>query len=255
MLIVLAGCASVPITGRKQFVLTSASELNVQSEQSYRKLLAEETLSADPIKLGMLKKVGKDISIAAEDFLRQNGQENKVRDYVWEFNLIQDDNILNAFCLPGGKVAVYTGIMNLAEHENGLAVIVAHEVAHAIANHGGERMSQMILAQFGQKSLSEAMEESSQSTKEFLNLAYGLGTNLGIILPYSRLHENEADHIGLILMAKAGYDPHSAIDFWKKMQEKNGANAPEFLSTHPIAQSRIDNIKILLPEALTYYDK
>jgi predicted Zn-dependent protease len=236
-------------------MLTTASELNIHAEQSYRKLLAEETLSADEIKLRMLRKVGNLISIAAEDFLRQNGQANKVRDYAWEFNLIQDDNTLNAFCLPGGKVAVYTGIMNLAEHENGLAVIVAHEVAHAIANHGGERMSQMILAQFGQKTLSAAIEESSQATKEFLNLAYGLGANLGIILPYSRLHENEADHIGLILMAKAGYDPNSAIDFWKKMQQKNGNNALEFLSTHPIAQSRIDNIKMLLPEALAYYGK
>ncbi|MFH1062277.1 MAG: M48 family metallopeptidase [Candidatus Omnitrophota bacterium] len=255
MLILQSGCASVPITGRKQFVITAPSELNAQAELSYRKILAEANLSEDGIKLRMLRKIGKDIAIAAEDFLRQNGQANRIRDYAWEFNLIQEDNIINAFCLPGGKVAVYTGIMKLADDENALAVIVAHEIAHAIANHGGERMTQMILAQFGQKTLSAAMEESAQSTKEFLSLAYGLGTNLGIVLPYSRLHENEADHIGLILMAKAGYNPNSAIDFWKKMERQKGNNPPEFLSTHPVAQTRIDNIKMLLPEALEYYDK
>lgn len=254
MLVCQAGCASVPITGRKQLVMISVSELNIQAKQSYRDILSKSKIANNQQESAMLKEVGAAIAAAAEDFLRGNGQSDKIRNYSWEFNLIDADDTLNAFCLPGGKVAVYTGIMRLARDKDALAVVVAHEIAHALANHGAERMTQMLLAQFGQKTLESAAKESSQKTKEFLDLAYGLGTKLGIVLPYSRLHENEADHIGLILMAKAGYDPRAAVVFWEKMQQK-GNSAPEFLSTHPVAQTRINNIKALIPEALQYYGK
>ncbi|MBU1044716.1 MAG: M48 family metallopeptidase [Candidatus Omnitrophica bacterium] len=255
LLVFQLGCASVPITGRKQFVMIPAAELNVQAAESYRNILSQSVLSNDPKKLERVSRIGKKIALAAEDFLKQNGQAYKISEYKWEFNLVEEDDTLNAFCLPGGKVVVYTGIMKLADNDNALAVVIAHEIAHAIANHGAERMSQILLAQFGQKTLSAATKESSQSTKEFLDLAYGLGANLGIVLPYSRLHENEADHIGLILMAKAGYDPTAAIVFWEKMQKQSGNKTPEFLSTHPLAQTRIDNIKAILPKALEYYKK
>jgi predicted Zn-dependent protease len=251
----LAGCATIPITGRSQFVMVSDAELDFQAEQAYQKILAESVLSQNRAQVDRVRTIGLKIAKAAEDFLAENNRSGKIRNYAWQFNLIEDDDVINAFCLPGGKVAVYSGILRLADDDTELAVVMAHEIAHAIANHSGERMTQMLLAQFGKKTLSYAMQDSAQSTKEFLNLAYGLGTNLGIILPYSRMHENEADHIGLILMAKAGYNPRAAISFWQKMQKQAGPKAPEFLSTHPVAQTRIDNIQSLLPEALKYYDQ
>jgi predicted Zn-dependent protease len=179
--------------------------------------------------------------------------ESEINIYKWEFNLIQDDKTVNAWCMPGGKVGVYTGILPVTRDETGLAVVMGHEVAHAIAKHGNERMSQELLAQLGAVGLSVALSTEPGLTSDIYMAAYGVGTNVGILLPYSRVHESEADRIGLSLMARAGYDPRAAVPFWKRMSEKGGSRPPEFLSTHPAPDTRIKQIESLIPEAMQYY--
>ncbi|MBU4304949.1 MAG: M48 family metallopeptidase [Candidatus Omnitrophica bacterium] len=249
----LSGCATVPITGRKQISFIPSADLLALSIDNYRQLLAKSILSPDAKTVRQVRTVGGRIARAAEDFLRENGMARELGYYAWEFNLIKDDKTVNAFCMPGGKVAVYTGILIYTENENGLAVVIAHEVAHAIANHGAERMSQMLLAQFGTAALAEALKAKDEKTQQYLLLAFGIGTNVGIVLPYSRLHEKEADHIGLILMARAGYNPETAVAFWHRMNEHAEARPPEFLSTHPAPETRIQAIRAALPEAMRYY--
>lgn len=251
----LSGCAMVPITGRKQLVLISSVELNILSKANYRKVLEESKLSKDSKKVQMVKRIGDRISRSTEQFLTENGMSGMIGSFAWEFNLIEDKTS-NAFAMPGGKVAVYSGILKHTQNEDGLAVVIAHEIAHVIANHGGERMSQMMLAQFGHTMITQALEEKKQTTQQFLMLAYGVSMNLGVVLPYSRLHETEADRIGLILMSQAGYNPREAISFWRRMDAaRNGSQMPEFLSTHPAPEARIEDIRSLLPEALKYYKK
>ena len=179
--------------------------------------------------------------------------ESEIRNYQWEFNLLEDDKMVNAWCMPGGKVAVYTGILPLTRDDNGLAVVMGHEIAHAISKHGNERMSQGLLVQIGAGVLSEALSNNPGATSQIFMTAYGLGTSVGILLPYSRLHESEADRIGLILMAKAGYDPREAIPFWQRMNKKRGERSPEFLSTHPAPETRIRQIESEIPAAMRYY--
>jgi predicted Zn-dependent protease len=186
--------------------------------------------------------------------MREHGMEYELSQYGWEFELIEDDETANAFCMPGGKIVVYTGLLPVAETESGLAVVVAHEVAHALANHGGERMSQLLLAQLGGMALSSALEEKPKETHDLAMLAYGIGSNVAVLLPYSRKHESEADRIGLILMARAGYDPREAVSFWQRMASGGGAQPPEFLSTHPSHETRIADIRSYLPEAVDIYD-
>ena len=250
----ICGCATVPITGRRQMVFIPASELFSIGIDNYKQILSQSKISKDREKTEMVRSVGKRIAAAAEDFLIENNLADKIRYFEWEFNLIEDDKIVNAFCLPGGKIAVYTGILPYTEDEAGLAVVMAHEVAHALANHGGERMSQLLVAQFGANVLSQAISTEKEKTRQFLMLAYGVGMNLGVVLPYSRMHEKEADHIGLIVMARAGYDPRVAVRFWEKMNT-SGQRVPEFLSTHPAPETRIEEIRSELPEALSYYEK
>ncbi|MDD5746030.1 MAG: M48 family metallopeptidase, partial [Candidatus Omnitrophica bacterium] len=209
------GCTTVPITGRRQLDFIPSSELLSVGGDNYRQIVSEAKLSSDVRKVQTVKNVGDSIARAAEQFLRENKLGGRIKDYSWEFNLIDDDQTVNAFCLPGGKVAVYTGILKITRDESGLATVIAHEVAHAIANHGGERMSQMLLAQFGATTLSAALAAKKETTKQYTLLAYGAVANLGVVLPYSRIQEKEADHIGLILMARAGYDPHSAVEIWQ----------------------------------------
>ncbi|MFC1708805.1 M48 family metallopeptidase [Candidatus Omnitrophota bacterium] len=253
VIIFLTGCAVVPITGRKQFSLISSSQLMTLSNDNYRQILSESELSQDLLKLEMVKEVGNKVALATEKFLRENDLEKEVESYKWEFNLIEDDEIANAFCLPGGKIAVYTGILEVAQDKDGLATVIAHEVAHAIANHGGERISRMLLVNLGAVTLSEALSKNPDKTGNIWMMAYGLGANLGVVLPHSRLQELEADRIGLILMAKAGYDPRSAIPFWQRMNEKSKSRPLEFLSTHPAPAKRIEDIIKVLPEALEHY--
>jgi predicted Zn-dependent protease len=253
--IALAGCATVPVTGRSQLSFVSQVELTAMGAESYSQFIAESTLSEDPTATAMVRRVGGRVAGAAETFMRSHGLEAQLRYYDWEFNLIDDDETANAFCISGGKIAVYTGLLPIAETETGLAVVVAHEVAHALANHGGERMSQLLLAELGGIALSKAVEEEPRKTRELWMAAYGIGAQVGVLLPYSRQHESEADRIGLILMAQAGYDPRAAIPFWQRMAAEGGAGPPEFLSTHPNPETRIADIRGHLPEALQYYQE
>ncbi|MBN1255201.1 MAG: M48 family metallopeptidase [Deltaproteobacteria bacterium] len=253
--LVLAACATVPLTERKSLRLIPSSELLSLSDQEYTKVLKESKLSTDRGQVQMVTRVGSRIARAAEDFLKEAGAGEKVGNYRWEFNVIKDDKTANAWCMPGGKVAVYTGILPFTRTDTGLAVVLGHEVAHAIAEHGNERMSEALLAQLGGVALSVALNEQPEETQELFMLAYGVTANLAVLLPYSRLHENEADRIGLTLMAKAGYDPHEAVRFWEEMNEKGGSRPPAFLSTHPAPESRIEKIKTYIPEAMRYYKK
>jgi predicted Zn-dependent protease len=249
----LGGCATVPITGRSQLSLMPESELVALGAENYRELLATEKLSTDQAGTRMVVEVGQNIARSTEQFMRANGMANLVANYQWEFALIQDDSTANAFCMPGGKIGVYTGILPIARDATGLAVVVGHEVAHALANHGGERMSQLLLAQLGGMALSQAVRQKPEETRQLVMMAYGLGANLGVLLPYSRRHESEADRIGLILMAQAGYDPQAAVPFWQRMAAHGSGAPPEFLSTHPSHATRIDDLRKWLPEATGYY--
>ena len=251
----VAACASVPITGRRQLSLVPESTVNQMAAQQYSEFIASNKLSGDVAATAMVKRVGRKIQSGVEQYFAERGQSSRLRDYKWEFNLVED-SLVNAWCMPGGKVVVYTGLLPITRNENGLAVVMGHEIAHAIAQHGEERMSQGLLTQFGGIALSAALSEKPEQTQTLFMTAYGLGATLGVLLPYSRLHESEADRIGLIFMAMAGYDPNGAVEFWERMAaEKGGGAPPEFLSTHPSDQTRIDNIKSLIPEAMKYYKK
>ena len=249
----LSSCATVPVTGRRQLDLVPDSEILTMSYSEYTTVMKKSKLSTDQDKVNMVRRVGKRIATAAEEFLVAEGLGFEVKNYKWEFNLIQDDKVVNAWCMPGGKVAVYTGLLPVTRDETGLAVVLGHEVAHAIAKHGGERMSQGLLAELGGIGLALALSTQPAVTQSIFMQAYGVGTQVGVLLPYSRLHESEADHIGLILMAKAGYDPRAAVPLWERMNQMGGSRPPEFLSTHPAPESRIRNIQALLPDAMRYY--
>jgi predicted Zn-dependent protease len=249
----LNSCATVPLTERKSLHLVSDSELVALSIEQYDSTLKASKLSSDPQKVQMVRRVGARIAKATEDLLRERGLEAEIKNFKWEFNLIDDPKVVNAWCMPGGKVAVYTGILPIVKDETGLAVVMGHEIAHAIAKHGNERMSEGLLVQLGGVGLSVALGTQPGATHDLFMQAYGVTTGVGIMLPHSRLQESEADHIGLILMAKAGYDPREAIPFWKRMNEQGGSRPPEFLSTHPAPESRIQDIQALIPEAMRYY--
>jgi predicted Zn-dependent protease len=242
--VLFLACQTAPVSGRKRLILFPESEENSLGAQSYNDILDQSQLSTDRGAVNRIRTIGRNIAKVTE----------KSEEYNWEFNLIQDDEVVNAFCLPGGKVAVYTGILNLASSDAELATVMAHEIAHAIARHGGERMTQLLLVELGGMALQEALKNESKRTFELAQIAYGAGATLFYVLPYSRTHEYEADHLGLIYMATAGYDPHAAVDFWTKMNEKyGGQEPPEFLSTHPNSENRIKNLEKLLPEAMKFY--
>jgi len=252
-LLFLVGCSSVPITGRKQLSFIPEGQLMTLSDQNYKEVLTKAKLSADAASSAKVVSVGKRIAAAAESFMKENGMEKQLAGYRWEFNLIDDRKTVNAFCMPGGKIVVYTGILPVVKDENGLATVMSHEVAHALANHGGERMSQQLLLQYGGVGLSELMKSKPEKAKQIFAQVYGAGAQYGVLLPFGRGQETEADHIGLILMARAGYDPRHAIPFWQRMSALGGSGSPEFLSTHPSHARRIEDIKKELPEALKYY--
>jgi predicted Zn-dependent protease len=252
-LVLLFACATVPLTERRSLRLLPDSELLSLSLQQYSEVLKKSKLSNDPVRTHMVKRVGENIARASEEFLRDSKLESDIKNYKWEFNLIEDDKVVNAWCMPGGKVAVYTGILPLTRDDTGLAVVMGHEVAHAMAKHGNERMSEALLVQLGGASLSLALSKEPALTQQIFMGVYGAGAQMGIMLPYSRLHESEADRIGLVLMSKAGYDPREAVPFWQRMNEKGGSRPPEFLSTHPAPETRIKDIKSHIQEAMKYY--
>ena len=253
LVMLLTACATVPITGRRQLSLMSQAELVGMAANDYQQFVSESTVSSDSAARGRVADVGGRVSRATSDFLRENGMDYELTLYDWEFQLIEDE-AANAFCMPGGKIVVFSGLLPVAATDAGLAVVVAHEVAHAIANHSGERMSQLLLAQLGGMALSKAIEEKPDETKDLAMLAYGIGSQVAVLLPYSRQHESEADRIGLVLMAKAGYDPREALQFWQRMAAQSEGQPPEFLSTHPSHSTRIQDIRAHMPEALTIYE-
>ena len=249
------GCAEVPLTHRKGLHIVPESELLALSFQQYDEVIKKSKLSTDQKKIQMVRRVGERIARSSEAFLRESGRGDQISNYKWEFNVIEDDKVVNAWCMPGGKVAVYTGILPYTRDETGLAVVLGHEVAHAIADHGNERMSQALLANMGGMALSVALASKPNQTRDLFMAAFGAGATVGFLLPYSRLHESEADRIGLMFMARAGYDPREAIPFWERMNKQGGPKPPEFLSTHPAPESRMANIRTYIPEALPYYQK
>ncbi|HRK55737.1 MAG TPA: M48 family metallopeptidase [Cyclobacteriaceae bacterium] len=254
-ILLLHSCATVPVTGRRQVSLISSAEINQMSADQYQQVLRESKLSSNQEQVAMVKRVGNNIKTAVEQYMASKGASEELVGFNWEFNLIQDDETVNAWCMPGGKVAFYTAIMPICQDELGVAVVMGHEVAHAIANHGRERMSQGLIAQFGLGTLSAAMGQNPTATENIFLQAVGVGTNVGM-LKFSRSHESEADHIGLIFMAMAGYDPSAAPKFWERMSSLSGGQAPpEFLSTHPSHETRIHDLESWIPEAMQYYKK
>ena len=253
--IVLQSCSTVPLTGRSQLNMIPSSEMLSMSFQQYDQFLKENKLSTNQTEVNLVKNTGVKIQHAVERYMKENNLSDRLNGYKWEFNLVKDDQV-NAWCMPGGKVVVYTGILPVTKDEAGLAVVMGHEIAHAIAEHGNERMSQQLLQQVGAVGLMVAMKEEPAQTQALWLSVYGVGTTVGIMLPYSRTQESEADHLGLIFMAMAGYDPHAAPEFWKRMAaSKQGGQPPEFLSTHPSDQTRINDITSWIPEAMKYYKK
>lgn len=255
VVLIIHSCATVPVTGRRQLDLVSSSEINTMSATQYQEVIKKGPLSNNIQQTEMIRSVGKRIQGAVEKYMALNGWSSQLEGFNWEFNLIQDDKTVNAWCMPGGKVAFYTAILPICKDENGIAVVMGHEVAHAIANHGRERMSQGLIEQLGLGTLSAAMGQNPSATNQVFMQAIGMGSNLGM-LKFSRTHESEADHIGLIFMAMAGYDPNLAPAFWKRMMEMNkGEKPPEFMSTHPSDETRIKDLQSWMPEAMTYYKK
>jgi predicted Zn-dependent protease len=252
VVIVLSGCSTVPIIGRKQPPMPPESYMASQSALSYSQVLAESKVSSDKRASDRLNRVGDRISGAVEKFVLDNDMGDRVRDFHWEFNLIEED-VPNAWCMPGGKVAFYTGILPFTQDETGMAVVMGHEVAHAVARHGSERLTYQI----GQQGLGALLSWGTQESKyqEAYMQLYGIGSQVGFILPYSRTHESEADRLGLIFMAMAGYDPGAAIGFWQRMAAGNSGAPPEFMSTHPADETRIRQLRAYMPEAMEYYSR
>ena len=250
--LIMVQCATVPITGRKQLLIMPESEMVQMSLTSYNDFLKENKLSTDATGTKRVKEVGQRIANAVEEYLKSQGMESLIKDYQWEFNLVASEEV-NAWCMPGGKVVVYEGILPICQNDDGLSVVMGHEIAHAIARHGNERMSQQMVVQAGSAAAAYALKDKPEATQTLLGSAIGLGANYGVMRPFSRKHELEADRLGLIFMTIAGYNPEEAIPFWNRMSSVgSGQKPPEFMSTHPSDAHRIEQIKALLPEVMKY---
>lgn len=248
-------CATVAVTGRKQLSLVSNGEIIPMSAQQYQEVIKKGPLSTNQEQTELIKRVGVRVQKAVEQYMASKGASSELDGFKWEFNLIDDPKTVNAWCMPGGKVAFYTAILPICKDEEGVAVVMGHEVAHAIANHGRERMSQGLVEQFGLSTLGAAMGQNPTATQQLFMQAVGMGSNIGM-LKFSRNHESEADHIGLIFMSMAGYNPNTAPKFWQRMTEMSGGQQPpEFLSTHPSHETRIKDLEGWIPEAMQYYKK
>ena len=241
--LLVAACASAPYTGRRQLLFSSEGSETRMGYQAFDQIKRQYRISRDPEANALVAQVGRRVADAAQR-----------PDYRWEF-LVFEGKEANAFCLPGGKVGIFTGLLKYTRDEAGMATVISHEVAHALARHAGERLSQSTLAQAGGLGLGLALGGMGSTASSAIMQGYSLGTQLGILLPYSRTQESEADHVGLILMAKAGYDPAQALEFWKRMmvKDKKGAKLPEFMSTHPNDATRLKELETFLPEARKYY--
>jgi predicted Zn-dependent protease len=253
VLLTTLSCSSVPVTHRRQLILIPEDQIVTLSFDQYQQFLSQHEVITSTAASAMVQRVGNNIRQAVETYMRDHGRADLLKGYKWEFNLVKDDSA-NAFAMPGGKVVVNTGILPIAENDAGLATVLGHEIGHAVARHGNERMSQALIAQLGGTALNVALSSKPQQTRDLFMATYGMGAQVGVLLPYSRLQESEADHLGLIFMAMAGYDPHAAIAFWQRMENQaKGGAPPQFLSTHPSHQTRITDLKKELPEAMQYY--
>jgi len=244
LLLWATGCHTVPQTGRSALHLVPSDQLVSMASTQFNQLKLETPISRDPIYNAMVRRVGERIAYVAGPDM-PNAQ--------WEFVVFDDDDQVNAFAMPGGKVAVYTGIFKVAKTEDDLAVVIGHEVAHVAAGHGNERVTQQMLAAGGALALQFGTNDLDSQTRQMLMAAYGAGSTLGFLLPYSRYHESEADEIGLIYAAKAGYDPRAAIGFWQRMEALKSGSTPEFLSTHPSGATRVKKLNALMPKAYNIY--
>lgn len=251
----LIACSKNPLTGKSQLTLLPESELQSMATSEYQKFLSTNKVvsSSNNRDAEMVKRVGQRVTKAVETYYANNGLSEKLAGFKWEYNLV-DDKAVNAWCMPGGKIVVYTGILPITQNEAALAAVMGHEVSHALLQHGNQRMSQGLLASVGQVALAVAVANKPQETQNLFLGAYGAGAQVGVLLPFSRKHELEADRYGLIWTAMAGYNPEEAIYLWERMEKaSNGQKPPEFMSTHPSEGRRIDQIKKYLPEAMKYY--
>ncbi|HEY6505630.1 MAG TPA: M48 family metallopeptidase [Chitinophagaceae bacterium] len=248
-------CSKNPLTNKSQLTLVSESELQTMATQEYQKFLSGHKVVAATTNKDaeMVKRVGQRITKVVETYYAEKKKSDKLAGYKWEYNLV-DDKTVNAWCMPGGKIVVYTGLLPVTQNEAALAVVMGHEVCHALLQHGNQRMSSELMQQMGGVALSVAVANKPQETQNIFLGAYGLGSQVGVALPFSRSHELEADRWGLIFAAMAGYNPEEAINLWKRMEQVSaGQKPPEFLSTHPSEGKRIEELQKLMPEALKYY--
>src|SRR5690554_4306826 len=252
---VMSSCSKVPITGRKQLNLLPESQMLQMSATAYGEFLNEHPpLPNSNPDAQKVARVGQNISQAVETYLKANGYADMVKNFNWEFHTVQDPTV-NAWCMPGGRVVFYTGILPICQDDAGIAVVMGHEIAHAVARHGNERMSQQLGIQAAGITLDILLQEQPELTHQLLLQSFGIGTGLGS-LAFSRHHESEADKLGLIFMAIAGYNPEEAPEFWTRMSQLNGGAAPpEILSTHPADSRRIKDLNAYMPKALEYYKK
>lgn len=253
--LLLTGCVLNLVTGRKQLSLINDSELRLMAVGQYNTFLTENKVlrSNSNRDAAMVDRIGARIASAITKYYDSEGKESVLAGYAWEFNTIDDKKVINAWCMPGGKVVVYTGLLPVTQNETALAVVMGHEIAHSIAKHGNERMSQAMVQQLGGMALEIALAQKPKETQDLFMMSYGIGSEVGAMLPWSRQQETEADKYGLIFTAMAGYDPREAIPFWERMSAAGGGSPPEFLSTHPSDETRLRKLKQFMPEALKYY--
>jgi predicted Zn-dependent protease len=250
----LVACAKVAFTGRNQVRMLPESQLTSMALTEYQQFLQENKLSTNQNQQRLVKEVGGNLVRAAEQYYRATGNAENLSSFKWEFNLVENEQV-NAWAMPGGKVVIYTGILPVTQNTDALAVLMGHEMAHALAFHGNERMSQGLLAELGGVALDVATQNKPEETRNLFRMAYGVGAQVGALLPFSRKHESEADEIGLYIAAMAGYNIEEAVPFWQRMNAKGGGRMPEFLSTHPDPSKRSETLKKLQPKALEYKRK
>jgi predicted Zn-dependent protease len=244
----------VPITGRKQVSLVNETELVGMSLTEYQTFLKQHhPLPITDARTQLVKRVGEKIAASVKLFMKEQGLSDRIKDYQWEFNAV-DEATVNAWCMPGGKVVVYSGLLPVTQDEPSLAIVMGHEIAHAIARHGNERMSQQMIAQGLGAGLQIALSQKPKQTQDIFLQSYGVAATLGL-LKYSRVQESEADKMGLVFAAMSGYDPHVAVGFWQRMADQSKEQPWELLSTHPSDATRVEDIKAYMPEAMKYYDR
>lgn len=251
-ILTLISCSRNPLTKRRSLTLIPNSQVLSMSNTEYSTFLNKNKISTDAANTQLVKTVGARIATAVEAYLRSQKLGSDLKEYKWEFNLVESSEV-NAWCMPGGKVVFYTGILPFTQDESGLAAVMGHEIAHAVAKHGNERMSQQLAVQLGATALSVALTNQNPLARNVYMTAYGLGSQVGVLLPFSRTQESEADYMGLIFMAMAGYQPSTAVNFWERMAAKSKGSPPEFLSTHPSDKRRIKNLQKQMKEAEKYF--